>query len=194
MKIIELIDIIWDSTTIIEFGDINNWDENTFKSGWFDDFLNPELGITKPNRPGLYWFETNTNLSILERPLSLPVNGCHFLETSELINSIFGTPLLTLGKDGSRIIYNGHEKNVMSRVRSHFSLANDMTGALGLSHYPVSNNNWRLIYFTSNDVPFLNAPRATRDRIALLLSDKPGRNALESAWRVKYGWPPLSRQ
>lgn len=193
MEIVKLIDIIWENATSVEFGEVDAWDDDTFLSGWFDDFIGSDVGITKPNSPGLYWFETNSNLGVLNRPVSLPDNGCDFLETNNLTNDLFGAALLTQKNGDLRIVYNGHEKNVMSRVRSHFNLSNNRTGALGLRHYPVSGKYWRLFYFTMNDVPFLNVSQLERDRINLLLSDKPGRNALESAWRAKYGWPELCK-
>lgn len=87
----------------------------------------------------------------------------------------------------------------MNLVRQHFVLSeeNNKTGALGLRHYEYfSKNKWVLRYFTSNEIEEIKSVLTPKESelIKNLLDSKTGRNALESAWRAKFGWPILCKQ
>lgn len=45
------------------------------------------------------------------------------------------------------VIYNEHEKNMFARIRSHFLLNNNETGAIGLAKYEISRFDIRVRIF-----------------------------------------------
>ena len=189
MNLIELIEEIWDNSNSVEFGGEQNWLENanTFKKDWFTS-----KDIIYPNAPGLYWFSSNINLKSIERPTNFPLNGCDINLVYANSSRIFHKEILTKKIGSWKVIYNGHESNVANRIRSHFALNNDRTGALGLRHYNQPLKRWKVSYFSTQDVNQIN--KGYRRIAANLLNSKPGRTALENAWRIKYGWPPLCKE
>lgn len=190
MTFIDISDLLYKNSNEINFGKKEVWESDTFTSIWFSN-----LNIIKPNSAGLYWFLTNSKFTNIKKPTSLPDNGCDFQETTlKNINTFPDNLLSRPSKNELKVIYNGHEKNVMSRVRQHFSLSNNRTGALGIKHYSLSNQNWVLRYFTSMDINRLKKNKTDRDLITKLLDNKTGRTALENAWRIKNGWPVLCKE
>ena len=145
---------------------------------------------------GWYWFSvdlTFNELQSLDRPATLPMNGCDIGETTRSNLEVFGPDFLCQATDdGLLTVYNGHEKSIRDRVRAHFTLNNDRTGALGLRHFMLHERTWMLRVFSA---PCLESiPEALRSRVEQLMSSKSGRSAVESAWRVSYGWPLLCKQ
>ncbi|MBP7808648.1 MAG: hypothetical protein KA163_05110 [Bacteroidia bacterium] len=187
MKLLELVDLAYQNANEVEFGNSPAWDTETFTSNWFST-----RNSIQPSAPGLYWFISDAVLNNLVRPAGLPLKGCDFTHTSNLLMTHFGEDLITrMDNSNLKVVYNGHEKNVMGRVRSHFALNNPLTGALGLNYYSLSQYNWRLLYFTTRDLERI--PEGSRQGLTNLLNFRTGRIALENAWRIKHGWPPLCK-
>ncbi|PJX22780.1 hypothetical protein CAP47_07070 [Psychroflexus sp. S27] len=191
MTFIEIADKIFNNSNQVIFGTNDNWQIDVFKANWFTYLDKP-----RPNAPGLYWFLTDSNITKIERPTSLPNKGCDFEITTKNNLQIFPNYLLSeLNVNGLKVVYNGHENNVMNRVRQHFNLSNNNTGALGIKHYKLlSNKNWVLKYFTTKDIGALGLDNSAQDVILNLLNSKTGRSALENAWRIKNGWPILCKK
>lgn len=190
MTFIEIADRLFSSSNRVSFGSNENWRNDVFTSLWFTNLKQP-----KPNAPGLYWFLTDSDITKIERPISLPDRGCDFDITTR--NNLHTFPITLLSgnnSNGLKVVYNGHENNVMSRVRQHFSLSNNNTGAIGINHYNLSYKNWILKYFTINDIGNLEIDKFAQNVIRNLLNSKTGRTALENAWRVKNGWPLLCKE
>jgi hypothetical protein len=189
LNLIEIADLIYNNANQVSFGSREQWDLNTFKSQWYLNLNQPQ-----PNSNGLYWFLTDTDLTIFERPITLPKNGCDYsLVANYNINTFTSSLLSPVNKEGLIVVYNGHESNVMNRVRAHFSLSNHRTGALGIKHYNNSDKNWILRYFTIKDIDCLEIDEIQQEVILNLLKSKTGRVALENAWRIKNGWPKLCK-
>jgi hypothetical protein len=183
-------DRLFSSSNRVSFGSNENWHNDIFTARWFTNLNQP-----KPNAPGLYWFLTDSDITNIDRPISLPNKGCDFNQTTR--NNLQTFPITLLSRNyanGLKVVYNGHENNVMSRVRQHFSLSNNNTGAIGINHYNLSNKNWILKYFTINDIGNLGIDDSAQNAILNLLNSKTGRTALENAWRVKNGWPLLCKE
>lgn len=190
MTFIEIADRIFNHSNQVNFGTNENWQNDVFRATWFTNLNQP-----RPNAPGLYWFLTDSVITNIERPISLPNKGCDFdITTRNNLQTFSPTLLSGLNENGLKVVYNGHENNVMSRVRQHFSLSNHRTGALGLNHYNLSNKNWTLRYFTTNDIGILGLDNSVQDVLLNLLNSKTGRTALENAWRIKNGWPILCKE
>lgn len=188
MTLIEIVDQIYNNSHEVSFGLTDNWNHETFTSGWFSN-----MEQQQPNAPGLYWFLTDANIINIERPESLPRNGCDFGLTARNNLQTFTPSLLAVTNSSElTVVYNGHENNVRNRVRQHFNLTNHDTGALGIRHYSHSHKVWILRYFTTLDIPNLNVDN--REVISNLLNSKTGRTAIENAWRIKNGWPILCKE
>lgn len=195
MNIADIADYVWTNCLEYSFGGDSVWNGDLFLADWAK-----EKGIEAQWREmteGWYWFCVKTSyqkLHGLKRPASLPANGCDFGLTTHENERTFGAELLCRSSnDGWLTVYNGHEKSVKSRVRSHFALNNDRTGALGLRHYPISAWQWKLRLFSVNQIDLTASP-ALRQRIELLIKSKSGRCSVESAWRVANGWPVLCKE
>jgi hypothetical protein len=151
MNIIEIAEYVWAHCTLIHFGDSHVWDEKLFtvawaKAGALEKMWN-EMG------PGWYWFSTKVTYAELHdvaRPPTLPENGCDIGNQTHVNCETFGAGHLCAPEDSWLVVYNGHEKNIAQRVRSHFSLKNNKTGALGLKHYPLSAREWRVHLFSTS--------------------------------------------
>ena len=100
--------------------------------------------------------------------------------------------MLCVHNRGSTVIYNGHQGNVVGRIRTHFSLNNNRTGALGIKHYSLSCNNWKAKIFTSQLIS--NLSQSEQELVRILIDNKTGRIAIENAWRTNSGWPVLCKQ
>lgn len=73
-------------------------------------------------------------LHAVEKPPSLPEKACNIGLLSHANKEVFGVSLLCANESGIMVVYNGHEANVTSRIRTHFALNNNSTGALGIKH------------------------------------------------------------
>lgn len=193
MRIDEIAEYVWLNSKEIEFGEIDTWDENMFTSKWAKG--KPIDSAWNDAGAGWYWFLVNMNydeIHAVVKPPSLPDKGCNIGLLSHDNNEVFGASLLCANESGLTVIYNGHEANVTSRIRAHFALNNNSTGALGIKHYPLSNKKWIVRYFSSPC--FTDVPTSDKSRIELLMNSYSGRCAVESAWRVKNGWPVLCKE
>lgn len=194
VRIEEIADYIWRNSLTISFGEKDAWDSDLFTSKWSKGKTFEQAW--KEAGAGWYWFSVGMNyveLHAVEKPQALPDKGCNIGLLAHDNNEVFGNTLLCAHEDSIAVVYNGHEANVTSRIRAHFALNNNGTGALGIKHYPLSQKKWNVRYFStpcfSTDISSEN-----RMRIKLLMNSYSGRCAVESAWRVKYGWPVLCKE
>lgn len=193
MRINEIAEYVWSNSQEIAFGEIDAWDVNLFTAKWAKGA--PYEQAWKNAGAGWYWFLVNMNcdeLHEIEKPKTLPDKGCNIGLLSHDNNEVFGASLLCASTSGMTVIYNGHEENVTSRIRAHFALNNNSTGALGIRHYPLSRKKWIVRYFSTPC--FTDLPSDERSRIELLMNSYSGRCAVESAWRVNNGWPILCKE
>ncbi len=194
MNIVEIAKYAWAHSHPIRFGLAPTWDPALFTGPWAKA-QNPTLDWNSFG-PGWYWFSVTMSYSEIHdvrKPPTLPQNGCDIGSLSHANSEIFGCALLCQPDDqGAIVVYNGHEGNVAARVRAHFALNNDRTGALGLKHFALSHLAWEVRVFSS---PCLNKLSAEdKARFQLLMNSKSGRCAVETAWRAEYGWPVLCKQ
>ena len=192
-KLIHLSKLIWKNTIEIKFGNETIWNPNSLKKKWF--IKNNYTKFWPNQSSGWYWFicEINFNeLQELKSPSNLPKKGCNFGALTRENLSIFSKDILCLPSNNELIIYNGHENSITRRIRTHFSLSNDRTGALGIIHYPLSTKKWKVKFFTNQQIQ--NLPLIDQKIITKLIQSKSGRNAIENAWRVYYGWPIFCKQ
>jgi hypothetical protein len=190
----EIADYAWNNSTTFDFGGSAAWDNDLFKAAWAKK--NSVLDRWNKLGAGWYWFSvsmTYREMHDVPRPDKLPRNACDIGSQSHVNLDTFGSALLCQhDKELRVVIYNGHEGNVKNRVRTHFVLGNDSTGAIGLVHYPLSHKSWRVHMFSESCIK--NIEKAQASRIRLLLNSATGRCAVESAWRTKYGWPILCKK
>lgn len=193
ITITELAKQVWLNSHSITFGQAESWPEDLFTEAW--------AGARRPRlawrtyEVGWYWFLTSASLAELcaiPRPDRLPGKACDISTLSTTNVETFGAELLCRpGEDGQVVVYNGHEGKVCNRVRSHFALRNNQTGALGLKHFPLHDRAWEVRVFASPCLQSL--PPASRRCIERLMNSRSGRRAVETAWRAVYGWPVLCR-
>ena len=193
-RLTEISKSIWDSSVEISFGKTTKWEDNTFLKKW----VSSQEGLSYKSlaAPGWYWLScdlTYAELRKLRKPTKLPKKGCDFGKVSRNNFETFGVDYLCR-KDGQNlVVYNGHEGDkVLSRVRAHFSLQNQNTGALGIIHYNLSIHNWKVRIFTEGNIHSL--PDGIQSRVRNLINTRTGRRSIESAWRIYYGWPVLSKE
>lgn len=193
MRINEIADYVWSRSQEISFGDVDQWNEDLFTKKWVKD--EPFERAWNDSGAGWYWFSVGMNyeeLHGIQKPQTLPDKACNFGLISHENKQVFGASLLCASESGYFVVYNGHEANVTSRIRAHFALNNNSTGALGIKHYPLSAKKWIVRYFSSPC--FADISESDRSQIELLMNSYSGRCAVESAWRVKYGWPILCKE
>lgn len=194
MNISEISELVWQCSHSIEFGSDDVWDSNLFTTSW--DITRKQNIPWRSYRAGWYWFLADLSieeLKSLDRPSTLPLKGCDFGQTAQANWSTFGSELLCRTReDGLLVVYNGHEGSVCDRARSHFSLNNNRTGALGLRHFSLHERRWELKVFSA---PCLTSiPTTHRYKVETLMASKSGRCAVESAWRASHGWPALCKE
>ncbi|ANQ86145.1 hypothetical protein dqs_3117 [Azoarcus olearius] len=194
MNITDIARLVWRNGHSIKFGDADSWDDKLFTATWGASYQ-PKIPWRSYGK-GWYWFLADLSideLQALDRPNTLPLKGCNVGETSRANWETFGPELLCKSsEDGRLVVYNGHEDSVCSRVRAHFALNNDRTGALGLRHFLLHDRTWEVRVFAS---PCLaNLSDTDRARVTRLMNSKSGRCAVESAWRALYGWPVLCKE
>ncbi len=195
MNISDIAEYVWNNCLEYAFGAESEWQEGLFLADWAKgQGINAEW---REMKEGWYWFcakASYTDLHNLNKPSSLPAKGCDFGLITHENQGVFGAELLCEpSEDEWLVVYNGHEKSIKSRVRSHFALNNDRTGALGLCHYPVSAWEWKIRMFSVGQIDPGASPELRR-QIELLIKSKSGRCAVESSWRVKNGWPVLCKE
>lgn len=191
---------IWEHSHRVSFGGAEAWDLELFKATWARKREKAEgrgpWSTWAGYREGWYWFlvdGTFSDHSKIARPDSLPLNGCDIGVVSRENLRVFGEQLLCSAEvNGRTVVYNGHERRVKTRVRAHFSLSNQGTGALGLRHFQLQRSSWELRVFAAPCLEDL--PEEARARVSVLMSSKSGRESIESAWRAVYGWPLLCKQ
>lgn len=194
MNISEIAELVWRHSHSIEFGGSGAWDNQLFTAPW-GAARQPSVAW-RSYGPGWYWFLvdlTMDELQALTRPITLPLKGCNIGQTAQGNWETFGSELLCNARDdGLLLVYNGHEQSVCNRVRAHFTLGNDRTTAMGLRHFVLHDRKWELRVFSA---PCLeDVPETHRSRVETLMASKSGRCAVESAWRVSYGWPALCKE
>lgn len=193
MDINEIAKYVWDNSLLIDFGESDQWDLALFTTDWSKS--KPFKEAWKKSGPGWYWYAVRMSyddMHEVSKPSTLPENGCNIGHLSHENREVFGNVLLCRhSEEGNVVIYNGHEANVTSRIRAHFALANNKTGALGLKHYPLSIKKWQVRYFSTPC--FTNISCEEKTQIEFLMNSYSGRCAVESAWRVENGWPILCK-
>jgi len=198
LKLVEVADLVWRNARETRFGESIMWEPSTFLTNWWDD---AERRKTRPGKgqSGWYWFVAKISYQELAgttRPSSLPDKGCNFRATADSNTEVLGRQALCeADPEGRLVVYNGHEKRVDARVRSHFSLSdnNHKTGAMGITHYKeFCRTEWLVRTFTSDQVNLFDSEVSRQ--IGLLVNSKTGRCAVESAWRTAFGWPVLCKQ
>jgi hypothetical protein len=194
MNISEIAKYVWRHSHTYPFGLTPIWDAKLFTQPWAKA-RTPALTWSSYGA-GWYWIRVKMNYSdlhALPKPSTLPQSGCDIGAVSRTNRSVFGEKLLCQPDiKGSVVVYNGHESNISARVRAHFALQNDRTGALGLKHFPLSHHAWEVRVFS---VPCLgNLKGDQKSRIQLLMNSKSGRCAVETAWRATFGWPVLCKE
>lgn len=193
MNILEIAKYVWNHSHAISFGLVESWDSELFTQAWAK--AQTPIVDWKSYGPGWYWFSVSMNYADLHavlRPATLPQNGCDIGAISHMQVGVFGEDLLCQpDENGSVVVYNGHEKNVSARVRSHFTLQNHRTGALGLKHFPLSHRAWTVRLFSAPCLSDLDDEG--KAQMQLLMNSRSGRCAVESAWRSTFGWPVLCK-
>lgn len=193
MNIQTIAESVWNNCIEMPFGETTQWCETMFTQAWYrtlGDFGNTHYGF-----PGWYWFLadiTYEEMIKINKPPALPINGCDIRAVSMNNISSLGIPLLCPKIEDFVVVYNGHETNVMARLRAHFNLNNNGTGAIGIKYYPLFNKKWKAKMFTEQDIDFL--PDEIKDAVSGLIKSATGRCFVESAWRVGNGWPGLCKQ
>ncbi|QRK12297.1 hypothetical protein JQX13_21085 [Archangium violaceum] len=195
MNLPDIAEYVWANSHVIAFGEASEWDAALFTEPWWQESGAREIDWAAYG-PGWYWFLSDMRyeeLAELDRPTSLPQKGCNMGALVREHLSIFGQELLCKpDSSGMLVLYNGHEQQVSSRVRAHFTLGNDRTGALGLRHYGISARRWALRVFSN---PCLTQQGdAVSQKIRTLMQSKAGRCSIESAWRAVHGWPVLCKE
>jgi hypothetical protein len=194
MSISEIAEYVWAHSHSIRFGKSPTRDGTEFTKPWAKT-QKPTLTWNSYG-PGWYWFHVTMNYPELHnilKPPTLPENGCDIGALSHRNVNVFGEKLLCQpDSDGSVVVYNGHEASVSARVRAHFALQNNRTGALGLKHFPLGDRVWAVRVFPTPCLAGLEGD--TKSRIQLLMNSKTGRCAVETAWRAGFGWPVLCKE
>lgn len=191
----DIANICWENRTTICFGRCQQMPANTFQKNWFNS--NGHYWIAGNNRPGWYWFEVDLSIAQLKstvRPTNLTRGGCDIGETAGVNDAVFGRDLCQ-AKSGLEVIYNGQEANVLSRIRSHFAVSNQKTGALGINKYlALHGQQWKVSFFVESHFHKLtNLTPAQVNKIQAVIQSKTGRICVEQAWRYIYGWPALCK-
>jgi len=193
MNISDIANTMWSESREIPFGNRREWAGNSFLKTWIS---NNSFDYDELNAPGWYWFISDMKYQEIRktsRPASLPNAGCDFGATSRENLELLGEAHLCAPNGGKIVLYNGHEKkSVKSRIRAHFALSNNKTGALGIRHYPLSERFWSVKYFTSHMVSQL--PENMQNIATRLADSKTGRSIVESAWRTNHQWPVFCKQ
>lgn len=197
MNLQEIAKYVWENSMIIEFGGSEKWDLDTFSAKWLENKKVKRLNKAK----GLYWFSIEgmsiEEIKELRKPQKLPERGADFSRIAKKMERIFGKNIREVENTDKKelIIYNGHASSVFDRVKTHFSLNNNKTGALGLAKYDLSRYKFNVRIFHIGLLGDENTEGqevvVKKEILENLLNEKVGREAIEMAWRINYGWPIL---
>jgi hypothetical protein len=196
MRLFNLSKEIWKNSTTVKINPQEAWDMDFFLKPWF--YNNGYEEKYTPTSPGWYWIGCDIDIQELESIYptikgKLPKSACIINELAKQNLQTFGSnSLCKKNENDCLIIYNGHQSNVIQRIRQHFMLNNDKTGAIGLRHYPMSKIRWTVSYFAKNHIQRLK--QEDRSDVKRLINNKSGRVAIENAWRAAYGWPILCKE
>lgn len=194
MNIAEIAKYVWENSQNIDFGSNDDWPRDLFTKKWAKG--QPFEGVWNRSGAGWYWFlldMTYDEMHKVAKPSSLPQSGCDIGLITHENREIFKDSLLCPAIEYEMVVvYNGHENNVTARIRSHFALNNNRTGALGLWHYPLSKRRWQVKLFSAPC--FQSIEDGDKRQIEFLRNSSNGRCAVESAWRANYGWPILCKE
>jgi hypothetical protein len=196
MDISEIARHCWEQRLRLPFHSEDAWVPDTFKKEWFDA-IHTDHWVKGRECSGWYWFELDLafeDIQKLERPIDLPDGGCDFGKVATTNIELFND-YLCKHKSQLNVVYNGHEKNVLGRIRSHFALNNPLTGALGITRYPLNASQWHVsVYLMKHVENDQNLRIEDKDQILRLSRSKTGRAAVEQMWRTIYGWPVLCKE
>ncbi len=196
MKLANLASEIWKNSTVMEITPTEIWDEDFFLKQWFDN--NEHNDKYTKTSPGWYWIGCEIDFQDLKDisptvEKELQKSACKISDLARRNFQTFSTKnLCKKNKNASLIIYNGHQSNIINRVRQHFMLNNNRTGAIGLRYYPLSGRKWTIIFFGKRNIKQLRDE--DQPEVERLIREKSGRVAIESAWRAYYGWPILCKE
>lgn len=194
MNILEIAEYVWLHSETFAFGRTESWDPDLFTQSWAETRHPPLIWSTYG--PGWYWFRVTmkcAELFAVPKPVTLPKAGCDIGSVSQANTKTFGKNLLCQPDDtGGLVVYNGHEGRVSNRVRGHFALNNDRTGALGLKHFALSREAWEVRVFSTPSLECMQGDE--KSQIRVLMNSNIGRRAVETAWRATHGWPLLCLQ
>lgn len=193
MTLQDIANTCWNNRATISLGDMTSWPCNIFLKVWFK--INaPELWVVGNDAPGWYWFEASmplSDLKALARPEELPKSACDFGNVSRLNDALFDSEICQK-KTHIGIVYNGHDANVISRIRAHY-LGISGNGSLGLRYYTISKCNWSVSLFHRKMLNKMSHLSDEKKSISDFCSNHTGRIAIEGVWRTIYGWPVLCK-
>lgn len=196
MTLQDIANICWNNRVTISFGNVPSWPkpDTVFLKARFK--INaPNLWVMGKDRPGWYWFETDVrvvSLTTLVKPGNLPKSARDFGYVSKSNVALFDGEICQK-KSNIDVVYNGHDANVLSRIRAHF-LGINGNGALGIQYYSLSNNHWSVSLFHRDMVEEMNClSPEEKKHISDFCRSHTGRIAIEGAWRSIYGWPVLCK-
>ena len=183
---------IWENRKIVKFGNSIVWDQNIF----LEDWVNQQTPDLYNNKKGWYWIEcdgqTPQQFSQLPIPNLFPTKGIKFSEIATFNLSRFNSCVIPSLE--CKVVYNGQAGEICNRIRCHFVLDNNTTGALGLKHYPLSQHQWKASFFHEDMIDELDLSDSEKGMLKILISNKPNREIIENLWRFLFGWSILSKK
>ena len=139
-----------------------------------------------PSKAGWYLIKTDTPIEVL-KSVGKSKHKAHtdipkaINANSELQN--IGITISPEKKGDSYIVYNGETRNLKARAREHMN-GHPKTYCLGLAEYKeLYKYSWEFCYVLTCEL-FVGKKQ----------DDKQLRLAVEQMWRVKNGWPILSKK
>ncbi|MEH6659830.1 hypothetical protein [Leeuwenhoekiella marinoflava] len=187
-------EIIWQNRVSFNIEPKEIWDSTILTEKWFKSTKELNTVYTS-GAPGWYWISLETSFEELQKLNSDTCKkaGCKIDKVAASNLALFTEKLLCKKDDkGMLIIYNGHQNKVLSRLRQHFVLNNDGTGALGFNAYKtLAIKHWTISYFSAKHIQ--NLPTEYQQVIKSLINSSVGRVAVETAWRASNGWPILCK-
>lgn len=192
MTLEEIAKICWDSRLTVELDSSTDGDQ--LKVNWLKNNC-PSFLTDKQSGAGWYWFELAQDVDSLckvKKPKSLPEKGCDIGALAKLNRDIFEKNICQ-EKSRTKVVYGGQAENVQQRIRAHFAVANNKTGALGIKYYP-SITGWKVSVFHRGMLDALSSlSKSQREEIRRYMEEGTGRAAIEVVWRTYYGWPLLCK-
>lgn len=125
---------------------------------------------------GLYWFETNASNIDLQNISFTNKHTLGLVPIQTLAARRLSYPTGT-NPDGMRVVYNGIERDIRSRIKTHIRNTGNGTGRLGINAYPeLMRFKWSVSYYILD-------PQDYELHSGLF----------EKGWRGHYGFPILCR-